>query len=142
IVSSQTFGGTWPRGESWPSTPALARRTSSLPQRWKIAAPRRSIASKSFRSRGTSVAGSPTLRIASSSSSNPPTVRATATTWAPPLGLSQPAAGGGHRHDVGAGGGKAFCRLKADAARGAGDDGDPAGEGFRLVHAVSVTTAR
>ena len=36
ITSSQTFGGMCPSGESWPSMPALARSTSSLPQRSKM----------------------------------------------------------------------------------------------------------
>src|SRR6185312_15778758 len=41
------------------------------------------MASKSVRSKGTSVAVLPAARTASSASSSPPTVRATSTSWAP-----------------------------------------------------------
>ena len=87
ITLSKVFASTWPIGEMTPSTPALATRMSSLPQRSWIAPPSRSMPAMSVRSSGTSVASPlPIARVAlisSSSSSSPPTVRATATTCAP-----------------------------------------------------------
>ena len=52
------------------------------------APPSRSSAAKSLMSQGTSVAAEPTARIASSSSSSAPCVRASATTWAPAFASS------------------------------------------------------
>src|SRR5580698_5252068 len=85
ITSWKVLGSRCVSGVSCPSTPALPRKASSLPQRSKIEAPNRSIASKSRRFIGTRVALPPSFWISSSASSSPPTVRATRMTWAPAL---------------------------------------------------------
>ena len=56
ITSSQTGWSIWVIGASSPRMPALPSRMSSLPQRSWIAAPSRSMASKSFMFTGTRVA--------------------------------------------------------------------------------------
>src|SRR3989344_4664131 len=89
-VLSQSFGSRCESGVSVPSDPALPTRISSFPQRSKIVAPSRSMAGRSVRSNGTSVALPPTFRISSSTSSSPPTVRATRITCA--LSAAMPSA--------------------------------------------------
>jgi hypothetical protein len=105
ITFSKVLASTWPIGEIVPSTPALATRMSSLPQRSKIAPPSASMAPMSARSKGTKRG-------------------AAADGLDGIVEIFKAADGAGAGHHMRAGLGQFERREIADAARSAGDDSD------------------
>ena len=110
ITSCHALGSKCPSGDSEPSRPPLATSTSSRPKRSDGAA-QLVEASKSARSRGTSVAAAGRAdRV---------------------VRLLEPAHGAREQDEMRALGGKAPGHGGAEAARRAGDERDPAGEPLR-----------
>ena len=118
-ISSHALTSTWCSGVIGPRIPALPSRTSSRPQRRKIASPSRSSAAKSLRSQGTRVSGD-----------SPPGVERRRLV----VELLERALGARERDDMGAGGGERQRRGAADAARGAGHQRDSPGRARNFAH--------